>query len=91
MYPGPPRSPQSNNTHNQFNQTAFNNNNNQRPGLQPPPPPSFLNVNNHRGGVYTSMIQPMNNAGFGSGGGLGRLENMGRVIKEDPDPVIKVS
>ena len=44
--------------------------------------------------VYTSMIAPQSNTGGSNKpavGGFGKLESMGRVVREDPDPVIRVN
>ena len=40
-----------------------------------------------KAGTYTSMLSPQNT----TSGGFSKLENMGRVIKEEPDPVIRVN
>ena len=44
--------------------------------------------------VYTSMIAPPNGDGGinrPAMGGFGKLESMGRVIREEPDPVVRVN
>lgn len=43
--------------------------------------------------VYTSMISPQNNPPTSSKpmGGFGGLSGMGRVVKEEPDPIIRVN
>lgn len=62
----------------------------------PPQQQNYLSPQNQHlnRGVYTSMIQPQQSAPSGDkpfGGGLNRLETMGRMVKEDPDPVIRVN
>ncbi len=60
----------------------------QQPYLQQPP--AFLvPPNNSSRPVFSSMIQPQSSTP--KSGGLGKLEAMGRFIKEEPEPTIKVS
>ena len=64
------------------NQSYTIHNNNQNPNLIPPPENSRA--------TYTSMIAPQSNPSFGKT--LGGLSNMGRTVKEEPDPIsIKVN
>lgn len=65
------------------------------PYQQPYQPPSHLMPpTQHAGnrGVYTSMIQPQGPPGDKPPSALfGKLSSMGRVVKEEPDPVIKIN
>jgi hypothetical protein len=96
MYPNsgprPPHSPNSNNVNFIHPQQNY------PPNYQPvPQQQQYLSPQNQHlnRGVYTSMIHPQHSSSIGDkpigGGLLGRLETMGRVVKEDPDPVIRVS
>lgn len=77
-----------------------NSNNLLRPPNNPYVPPQFINQGylspqggsfNANRGVYASTIQAStssSNLSKPGGFGLGKLEAMGRVVKEDPDPIV---
>ncbi len=65
------------------------------PYQQPPQQGSYLSPPTQQAsnrGVYTSMIQPQGPpSSKPSSGFMGKLEMMGRVVKEDSDPIIKIN
>lgn len=85
----PPYSPNNINVnfqHSQNNYSPYQQYEHQGSNLMPP------TQHSSNRGVYTSMIQPQGPPGAKpSSGLLGRLETMGRVVKEEPDPVVKIN